>query len=78
MIRKWPALLSIVIIASFVLSACAQATPTAAPAAPAATQPPAAPAATQPPAAPAASQPPAAPASKYKEAPMLTELVKAG
>ena len=73
--NKWVTLLvSVIVILSFVLSACTQATPTAAPAA---TQPPAAPAATQPPAAPA-TQPPAAPASKYKEAPMLTELVKAG
>jgi len=54
-----------------VVTACAQATPTPAP--------PAAPAATSAPAQPAQpTQPPAAPASKYKEAPMLTELVKAG
>ncbi len=67
--NKWMTLLiSVVVILSFVLSACTQATPTAAPAA---TKPPAAPAATQPPAAPA-------PSGKYKEAPMLAEQVKAG
>ncbi len=69
--NKWMALLSATVILSFVLTACAQATPTPAP--------PAAPAATSAPAQPAQpTKPPAAPASKYKEAPMLTELVKAG
>ncbi len=69
--NKWMALLSATVILSFVLTACAQATPTPAP--------PAAPAATSAPAQPAQpTQPPAAPASKYKEAPMLAEQVKAG
>ena len=72
--------------AAAALAACApQATPTAAPptAAPAATQPPA-PTAVPPTAAPAATKPPATaaptapPAAKYKESPLLADLVKAG
>jgi peptide/nickel transport system substrate-binding protein len=68
-------LLSLVTLLAVVTS-CAQATPTPAPAAPAATSAPAQPA--QPTQAPAPTQPPAAPASKYKEAPMLADQVKAG
>jgi peptide/nickel transport system substrate-binding protein len=52
------------------------AAPTAAPAAPTATKAPAAPTAA--PAAPTATKAPAAPASKWSEAPMLADLVKAG
>jgi len=69
------------------LAACAQPTPTPAPKAPAATKAPeptkapaptAAPAATKAPEPTKAPAPTAAPAAKYKEAPMLAELVKAG
>ena len=69
------------------LAACAQPTPTPAPKAPAATKAPeptkapaptAAPAATKAPEPTKARAPTAAPAAKYKEAPMLAELVKAG
>lgn len=80
------ALLSLILILSFMLTACGQPAATPAPA----PQPPAAPAAptaapAQPTAAPAAPQPTApepaatpAPTSKYNEAPALAELVKAG
>jgi hypothetical protein len=73
--NTWMALLGVTVILSFVLSACAQATPTAAPK-PAATSAPAQPAQQTQPAQP--TQPPAAPASKYKQAPMLDDLVKSG
>ena len=70
-------------LGSGLAAACAQPTPppaakpaqpTAAPAA----KPTDAPRAAEPTKAPAAAAPTAAPASKYREAPMLTELVKAG
>ncbi len=76
-------LISLIMIVALVLSACAQPTPapqpTKAPEQPAPAAPTKAP--EQP--APAAPEPtkapePVAPASKYKEAPMLAELVKAG
>lgn len=79
--RKITLLISLFVVLSFILSACAQATP-----APQPTQPPAkaeptkAPEATKAPA-PAATkapEPTKAPASKYSEAPMLAEQVKAG
>lgn len=76
-------LLSMILILTFVLTSCAQPTPVPAPApqptaAPA--QPTAAPAAPEPTAVPAAPEPTAvpAPASKFNEAPMLAEMVKAG
>src|SRR5512146_1700464 len=69
--NRIPALLSAIVILSFILTACGTpATSTAAPTNP--------PAPTSPPAAtlpPAATQPPP---SKYTEAPALAELVKAG
>ncbi|HSN93633.1 MAG TPA: extracellular solute-binding protein [Anaerolineaceae bacterium] len=60
MTRKLTFLISIVMIAAFVLSACAAPAATTAPAAPAATDAPAAPAATEAPAAPAATEAPVA------------------
>ena len=70
MSRRISAILGIVLIASFVLAACAPAPapapapqPTQAPAAPAAAEPTAAPAAAEPTAAPAAPEPTAAPAA---------------
>lgn len=77
-------LLSVILILTFVLTSCSQPTPTPVPAptkAPAATSAPAAtaaPAATKAPEATKAPAPTAAPASKYKEAPVLAEQVKAG
>ena len=69
--NKWVTLmLNVIVILTFALSACTPAAtpaPTAKPAEP-----------TKAPAAPAPTQPPAAPVSKYKEAPMLAEQVKAG
>ena len=60
MTRKLTFLISMVLIAAFVLSACAAPAATTAPAAPAATEAPAAPKATEAPAAPAATEAPAA------------------
>ncbi|MCX6032477.1 MAG: ABC transporter substrate-binding protein [Chloroflexi bacterium] len=79
-------LLSVILILSFVLTSCSQPTPTPAPVptkapAPAATvapAPTAAPAATKAPEATKAPAPTAAPASKFKEAPILADQVKAG
>jgi peptide/nickel transport system substrate-binding protein len=86
-------ILSMILILAFVLTGCSSPTPaapTAAPAqptaVPAAPEPTAVPAAPEPTAVPAAPEPtkvpePTAvpePVSKYKEAPMLEELVKAG
>jgi len=60
-------------------AAAAACTPAATPTpAPVATTAPAAPVATTAPAKPVATTAPAAPVSKYKEAPMLADLVKAG
>ena len=72
--------LSLVLILSFALSGCATQAPAAPTAAPAAPEPTAAPAAPEPTAVPAAPEPTAVPepTSKYNEAPMLAELVKAG
>ncbi len=79
-------LLSMILILTFVLTSCSQPTPTPVPAptkapAPAATQAPAptaAPAATKAPEPTKAPAPTAAPVSKYKEAPILADQVKAG
>ncbi|MBM4459433.1 MAG: ABC transporter substrate-binding protein [Chloroflexi bacterium] len=79
--RKITLLISLFVVLSFILSACAQATP--------APQPPQPPAKAEPTKAPEATKAPApavtkapeptkAPASKYSEAPMLAEQVKAG
>ena len=57
------AVLSLIVLASMLLAACAAPAATEAPAAPAATEAPAAPAATEAPAAPAATEAPAAPAA---------------
>jgi peptide/nickel transport system substrate-binding protein len=67
-------LLSILLVLSVVLGACVQATPAPQPTAPPveATKPPEVPKAPEP------TQPPAAAPTKYNEAPMLAELVKAG
>jgi peptide/nickel transport system substrate-binding protein len=73
--RKWLTLLSVLVILSFVLTACGAPAPTAAPPAEPTKAPAPAPTkAPEPTKAPAA----AAPAGKYTEAPMLAELVKAG
>ena len=78
-------LLSMILILAFVLTGCSQPAPTPAPAPPAAPAPTTAPAPTAAPAAPApttapapTAAPAAAPASKYNEAPILAEQVKAG
>lgn len=74
-------LLSLLMVVAVLITACGQptATPASAPIqAPAAAQPTAAPAATTAPEPTKAPEPTAAPASKYQEAPMLTDLVKAG
>ena len=76
-------LLSMILILTFVLTSCAQPTATPVPAptkapAPAATQPPAPTAVTATKAPAPTAAPTAAPASKYKEAPILADQVKAG
>ncbi len=71
--RKFSTLLSILLVVSFALAACgapAAETPAAATEAPAA--------ATEAPAQPEPTAVPETPASKYQEAPMLADLVKAG
>jgi len=67
--NKWMTLFSVVVIVSFVLTACQAATP-------APTQAPTA--AVQPTKAPEPTKAPTVAAPKYSEAPMLAELVKAG